>query len=329
VERGGSEAVLVTGAAGYIGLAVAHALDRAGYRVVRYDNLSQGPDPGGPGRFVAGDVLDSERLAAVLAECGARAVIHLAGRISVSESVAEPLLYWRNNVGGALSLTEAMARAGVGAIVFSSTAAVYGEPERLPLTEDHPLRPINPYGRSKAAVERLLADLAAAGRLSYVALRYFNAAGAMEGVPGERHQPEQHLVPNVIRAALGGAPVTVFGTDYDTPDGTALRDYVHVADLAEAHVLALRHLERGGDSGPFNLANRQGHSVLEVVRAVESAAGRPVPVRYGPRRPGDPARLIGDSGRAREMLGWRPRREGLDAIVESALAWHRSEGGAG
>jgi UDP-glucose-4-epimerase GalE len=317
--------VLVTGGAGYVGLAVSAALLEAGHGVVRYDDLSQTGDPGPDlGYFVRGDVRDGATLADVLRRYRVEAVVHCAGKIAVGESVERPGWYWAHNVGGTLALVEAMRRAGVFRLVFSSSAAVYGEPEVVPIPEDHPTRPVSPYGRTKLAVEWVLDDAARAGELAYVALRYFNAAGAVPGIPGERHRPEGHLIPNAIRAALGGPPLQVFGTDYPTPDGTAVRDYVHVADLATAHVLALGHLEAGGASGVFNLANRSGYSVLDVVRAVERATGRPVVWRAAPRRPGDPARLVGESARARTVLGWRPRWEALDAIVETAVAWHRT-----
>ncbi|MCL8208179.1 MAG: UDP-glucose 4-epimerase GalE [Actinomycetia bacterium] len=320
--------VLVTGGAGYVGLAVSAALLEAGHAVVRYDDLSQTGDPGPDlGVFVRGDVRDVEALHDVLRRHRVEAVVHCAGKIAVGESVVRPGWYWAHNVGGTLALLGAMRRAGVVPLVFSSSAAVYGEPETIPIPEDHPARPLSPYGRTKLAAEWALADAAHAGELAYVALRYFNAAGAVPGVPGERHRPEGHLIPNAIRAALGGPPLRVFGTDYPTPDGTAVRDYVHVADLAAAHVLALEHLARGGASGPFNLANRTGYSVREVVRAVERASGRPVPWEAAPRRPGDPALLVGESARARAVLGWRPRYEALDAIVETAVAWHRTEEG--
>lgn len=320
--------VLVTGGAGYVGLAVSAALLEAGHTVVRYDDLSQTGDPGPDlGVFVRGDVRDREGLLEVVRRYRVEAVVHCAGKIAVGESVERPGWYWAHNVGGTLALVDAMRRAGVPHLVFSSSAAVYGEPEVVPIPEDHPTRPLSPYGRTKLAVEWALDDGARAGELAYVALRYFNAAGAVPGVPGERHRPEGHLIPNAVRAALGGSPLRVFGTDYPTPDGTAVRDYVHVADLAAAHVLALAHLARGGDSGPFNLANRTGYSVLEVVRAVERATGRRVPWQAAPRRAGDPARLVGESARARTVLGWRPRFEALDAIVASAVAWHRAEKG--
>lgn len=317
--------VLVVGGAGYIGMAVSHLLEQAGHGVVRYDNLSQASEPGSLGVFVRGELADTERLLSVMKEHEISVVVHLAGKISVSESVEHPLEYWANNVGGTLSLVEAMEMAGVQLLVFSSTAAVYGEPQFMPLTEDHPINPINPYGHTKWVVEQLLSDLASAGQLRYVALRYFNAAGAIPGLLGERHKPEQHLIPNVVRAALGGPPVKIYGSDYATHDGTAVRDYVHIHDLADAHVKALDYLERGGDSVAMNLANAKGYSVLEVLAATERVIGGLIPCQYAPRRLGDPARLIGDSTKARKVLGWAPKFEGLDEIVASAVAWHRQE----
>lgn len=318
--------VLVCGGAGYIGMAVSHVLHQSGYAVVRLDNLAQpGDTPEDLGALIPGDIRDTRLLEQVMRSHRITSVIQLAGKISVSESVAHPLTYWANNVTGTLSVIEAMTATGVRQLVFSSTAAVYGEPERLPLTEDHPIHPLNPYGHTKWAVEWILEDLARANVLSYAALRYFNAAGAIAGVPGERHQPEQHLIPNAIRAALGGRPLHVFGTDYPTSDGTAVRDYIHIQDLADAHVLALRHLDRGGGSGAFNLANRRGYSVREVIQAVERVTGMPVPYVEAPRRAGDPAQLIGDSSRARSVLHWQPRFEHLDQIVASAVAWHRQQ----
>lgn len=318
--------VLVCGGLGYVGMAVSRVLHQRGYAVVRLDNLASPDDAWAEfGVLVQGDMRDTQLLGHVMQSHRITSVIHLAGKISVSESVTHPLRYWVNNVAGTLSLLEAMAAAGVHQLVFSSTAAVYGEPEWLPVTEDHPIHPVNPYGHTKWTVEQILGDLARANRLRYVALRYFNAAGAMLGVPGERHQPEQHLIPNAIRAALGGQPLHVFGTDYPTPDGTAIRDYIHIQDLADAHVLALQYLAQGGASGAFNLANRRGYSVWEVIQAVERVTGAAVPYLEAPRRAGDPAQLIGDSGRARVVLHWQPRFEQLDQMVASAVAWHRQE----
>jgi UDP-arabinose 4-epimerase len=313
--------VLVTGGSGYIGSAVSHALKEAGLEPVSLDVSRPWGTP--PWPFVEGDVNDADHTAEVMRAWAVEAVVHLAGFIAVGESTVEPLRYWRNNVGGVLALTAAMAEAGVGSLVFSSTAAVYGEPEAVPISEHHALRPQNPYGRTKLTAELLFRDLAAASDFRFVALRYFNAAGALESVAGERHQPETHLIPLTLGAARTGTPLQVFGTDYATPDGTAVRDYIHVADLAAAHVAALRHLASGGTGGSFNLANSRGYSVLEVIRTTETVLNQPVPWQPAPRRPGDPAVLVGDSSRAREILGWAPRHESLDDMVASAALWEQ------
>ena len=309
--------VLVTGGAGYIGSAVTAVLVRNGYGAVRLDTAAD-PDAS-LSSFLSVDVRDRGAVTRAIRAYSIEAVVHLAGLIAVGESVKEPLAYWDDNVRGALVLLQAMVDEGVRHIVFSSTAAVYGNPIEIPIPESHPIAPASPYGRSKRAVEEILRDMSDAGQVRYVALRYFNAAGSLSGVPGERHQPETHLIPNVMRAARDGIPVSLFGTDYPTPDGTAVRDYVHVEDLAEAHVLALQHLERQGMSDAFNLANSRGYSVREVVREVERTLGRTVPVASSDRRPGDPAILIGSSERARSILGWRPRHETLSGIIDSLV----------
>jgi UDP-glucose-4-epimerase GalE len=271
------------------------------------------------GLYVEADVRDYDALTDALRRYQITAVVHCAGLISVAESVEQPVRYWDHNVGGSITLLKAMERAGVRRVVFSSSAAVYGEPEQVPLTEDHPRHPTNPYGRTKAAVEDILADAERAGLVDFVALRYFNAAGRMAGVPGERHEPETHLIPNVLAAARGGPMVAIYGSDYPTPDGTPVRDYVHIEDLAEAHVLALKHLERGDRSGAFNLSNSRGYSVREVVSKVQEITGREVPQFITLRRPGDAAILVGASDQARAVLGWRPRFETLEAILQSLL----------
>jgi len=249
--------------------------------------------------------------------------MHFAARLSVGESVREPLGYYRTNVTGALTVLQAMAAAGVGRFVFSSTAATFGEPQTTPIDETHPQRPINAYGETKLAVERALPHIERAAGLRSVALRYFNAAGAdPDGLIGEDHEPEEHLIPLAIAATRGGRPLTIFGDDYDTPDGTCLRDYVHVSDLADAHILALRSLEAGGPSGAYNLGNGEGMSVRHVVETVARVAGSPVPHSVGPRRAGDPARLVASNAGARRDLGWAPRLGQLDTIIETAWAWH-------
>ena len=319
-----SQSILVTGGAGYVGSHACKALASGGFRPVVYDNLSRGHEVAvrwGP--FVKGDLHDGAKLVAALREHRISAVLHFAAFAYVGESVTDPGLYYQNNVGGTLSLLAAMREAEVGTIVFSSTCAVYGVPEALPIGESTPKAPLNPYGDTKLAIERALHWYGGAYGLRHMALRYFNAAGAdPEGEIGEDHEPETHLIPLVLRAALGtGQPVAIFGTDYPTPDGTAIRDYVHVSDLADAHVRALAHLAAGGDSGALNLGTGQGCSVREVIAAVERIGGRAVLRREAPRRPGDPPELVADPPASAARLGWRPRHSDLDTIIATALAW--------
>jgi UDP-glucose 4-epimerase len=323
---------LVAGGAGYIGSHMVKQLLQAGHHVVTYDDLSSGHrDAVLGGELVDGNIRDTERLARTLREYEIDAVLHFAARIEVGESVRRPDLYYQTNVGGSRSLLDAMRAAGVGQLVFSSTAAVYGEPEDVPIPEDHPKRPGNPYGASKWMVERMLADEAAAFGLRSVALRYFNAAGAdPEGELGERHDPETHLIPLVCQAAAGRRPaITVFGRDYPTPDGTCLRDYIHVHDLCSAHLTALEYLAAGGTTSAFNLGYGVGTSVQEIIDQVERVSGIRVPVEEGPRRAGDPARLVADASRAREVLGWRPAYDDLERIVADAWRWERAHFGGG
>lgn len=317
--------VLVTGGAGYIGSHTAKALRQAGYRTVLYDNLSAGHAEATRGApLVVGDVADVGAVRRALREHQAEAVLHFAAWLSVSESVARPLDYYRNNVAGTLGLLEAMAAEGCRHLVFSSTCAVYGEPVTTPIDEAHPTRPINAYGQTKLAIEHALPHVERAHGIRSVSLRYFNAAGAdPDGELGEDHTPEIHAVPRAIDAATGGAPFSVFGTDYPTPDGTCLRDYVHVADLADAHVRALRYLEQGGASTTCNLGTERPSSVREVIGAVARVTGRDVAHRVADRRPGDPAVLFASAARARAVLGWAPRYAALDEIVAHAWAWHR------
>jgi len=326
--------VFVTGGAGYVGSHAVKALAEAGYDVVVYDNLSAGHAeaiqrigatvPGRSISLVAGDILDAARVRDALESSGAKAVMHFAAILLVGESVREPYKYYRNNVAGTLTVLEAMAAAQVKSFVFSSTCATFGEPVKVPMDETHPQRPINPYGESKLAVERALPHLERASGIKSIALRYFNAAGAdPAGVIGEDHEPEEHLIPLAIRAARGGPALTIFGDDYDTPDGTCVRDYVHVTDLAAAHLASLKRLESGGPSGFFNLGNGDGQSVRQVIDAVGRVAGRTVPHSVGARRPGDPARLVGSSSRARTELGWTPRFADLETIVRTAWQWHQ------
>ncbi|GAA0571369.1 UDP-glucose 4-epimerase GalE [Craurococcus roseus] len=321
--------VLVTGGAGYIGSHAVLALLDAGIAPVVLDDLSTGlreaVPPGVP--FVQGSTGDAALLAGLFRRHRVSAVLHFAASLVVPESVARPLDYWRNNVANTLVLAQACVEAGVRRLVFSSTAAVYGSPPSPLVDEDAPCAPINPYGASKLAAERALADAAAAHGLSVVALRYFNVAGAdPAGRAGQRRPGATHLIKVACEAALGKRPaVEVFGTDYPTPDGTGVRDYIHVTDLARAHVEALRHLMMGGGPLTLNCGYGRGHSVLEVLRAVERASGRPVPAHFAPRRPGDPPALIARADRAREALGWRPAFDDLDRIVASALTWEGRE----
>jgi len=318
------ETILVTGGAGYIGSHACKALARAGFTPVAYDNLSRGHAwavKWGP--LEKGDLADRERLKAVIARHRPVAVMHFAAFAYVGESVAAPDLYYRNNVVGSLCLLEAMRETGLDRLVFSSTCSIYGEPREVPIRESHPTAPVNPYGAGKLMIERMLGDFAAAYGLRSVALRYFNAAGAdPEGETGEVHDPETHLIPLVLDVAAGRRPaITILGDDYDTPDGTCVRDYVHVTDLADAHVLALKQLLAGQDSAVYNLGNGVGHSVREVIETARRVTGRPIAVTLGPRRAGDPPRLVADAAQAAERLGWRPRRPALDAQIGDAWAW--------
>jgi len=317
-------AVLVAGGAGYIGSHAVKALRRTGRDVVVYDNLSAGHLAAVRGaEFVLGDIADTARLRQVIRRHGVTSVMHFAAWLAVGESVRDPAGYYRNNVIGTLALLEAVVAEAVPAFVLSSTCAVYGEPERTPIAEDHPTHPINAYGETKLAIEHALPHYERAYGLRAIRLRYFNAAGAdPEGDLGEDHDPEIHLIPRAIAAARGGPPLRVFGTDYPTPDGTCLRDYIHVTDLADAHLAALRALEGGGASQAYNLGNGRPHSVLEVVAAVERVAGRPVPTSVSPRREGDPAVLYASTERITRDLGWRPGLSDLDAIVGTAWQWH-------
>ncbi|MCR4418640.1 MAG: UDP-glucose 4-epimerase GalE [Clostridia bacterium] len=319
--------VLVTGGAGYIGSHTVKELLQEGYEVTVLDNLSRGHRavarllPGA--RFVWGDIDDRELVRELAQEV--EAVLHFAAFSLVGESVSNPALYYENNVQKGLSLLRAVCEAGVRYFVFSSTAAVYGEPQQVPIEEDHSLVPTNPYGATKLALEEALRWYGAAYGVRYISLRYFNAAGAdPEGDLGEDHRPETHLIPLVLQAALGvRSEVTIFGTDYPTPDGTCVRDYVHVSDLAAAHVLALKALEEGHPSAVYNLGSGRGFSVREVIEAARRVTGRDFPVVEGPRRPGDPAVLVASSRRIRQEVGWSPRHGDLEAIIRTAWAWHR------
>lgn len=315
--------VLVTGGAGYIGSHAVKALRAAGHAVVVYDNLSAGHRAAVRGLpFVEGDVRETARLEAALRQHGVSAVMHFAGLLSVEESVRDPARYYDHNVRGGLSVLEAMRAAGAGRLVLSSTCAVYGNPVATPIDEDHPTDPINAYGSSKLAVERALRDYGRAYGLQSIALRYFNAAGAdPDGDLGEDHDPEIHLIPRALDAACGGAPLRVFGDDYPTPDGTCQRDYVHVADIAAAHVRALDALGPGDGARVYNLGTGTPHSVRDVIRSVERVTGRRVPAEPAPRRAGDPPVLFAAAGRIERDLGWRPAHTELDDIVATAWRW--------
>jgi UDP-glucose 4-epimerase len=316
--------LLVTGGAGYIGSIVAQQLLDAGHEVVVLDNLSRGHREAVPdgARLVEVDLLDSERLGEAVAE-GFDGALHFAAFALVAESVAQPELYYRNNVVGSLNLLDALRAAGVQRLVFSSTCAVYGEPEVVPMDEATPTRPVNAYGASKLAVDGMISDACRAHGLGAVSLRYFNVAGA-SGCLGEDHEPETHIIPNVLRAAQGLQPeVQIFGTDYPTPDGTAVRDYIHIEDLASAHLLALDGA-RAGEHRIFNLGNGNGFSVREVIDAAREVTGLEIPVGEAPRRPGDPPQLVAASGKIRAELGWEPRKPALAEMVGDAWAFAQS-----
>jgi len=316
--------VLVTGGAGYIGSHAVKALTARGERVVVYDNFGAGHRAAvtSASAVIEGDIHDTARLVEAISTHEVSAVMHFAAFLSVGDSVKDPIGYYRNNVAGALSVLDAMVRSGLRHLVFSSTAAVFGNPVETPITEAHPVRPINAYGETKLAIERSLPHYDRAYGLRSVALRYFNAAGAdPDGVLGEDHAPEEHVVPRAIDAALGRNSFTIFGGDYPTDDGTCLRDYIHVTDLASAHVLALDALRAGADSSVYNLGNGRPTSVRDVVNAVARVTGQPVPCAMGSRRDGDPAILFASSDRIKRELGWRPKYEDIDVIVETAWRW--------
>ncbi len=317
-------AVLICGGAGYIGSHINKLLAQKGYETIVFDNLVYGHREAVKwGRFVEGDLKNSDELDAVFEKFSVEAVLHFAAFAYVGESVVQPEKYYYNNVVNTLNLLHAMKEHGCDKIIFSSTCATYGVPEKLPITEDLPQKPINPYGATKLMVERIFKDYACAYGLKFAVLRYFNAAGAdPKGELGESHNPETHLIPLVLEAAAGErADIKVFGTDYPTPDGSCIRDYIHVSDLATAHLLALEYLEKGGASDFFNLGNAQGTSVLEVIETAKKVTGKNFAVTFAPRRAGDPAVLIGSSEKAQKVLGWRPRYGDIETIVSHAWQW--------
>jgi len=317
-------AVLVTGGAGYIGSHAAKALRRAGHRVVIYDNFSAGHRAAALGApVIEGDISDVGAVRRAIRDSGATAVMHFAAWLSVSDSVHDPSGYYRNNVLGTLATLEAMAAEGCRAFVFSSTCAVYGEPVETPISETHPTAPINAYGQTKLAVEHALPHFERAYGIKSIRLRYFNAAGAdPEGELGEDHAPEIHVIPRALDAVATGGVIDVFGEDYPTPDGTCLRDYIHVADLADAHLRALARLSQGGASATYNVGTERPSSVTDVIAAVERVTGSSVTRRSAPRRAGDPAILYASAQRIRQELGWTPKYPDLDTIVRHAWQWH-------
>ena len=318
--------ILVTGGAGYIGSHTCKALHSAGYTPVTFDNLVYGHRRAVKwGPFIQGDLADRALLQRVISEHCVTAVVHFAAYAYVGESMQQPGKYFANNVANTVNLLDAMESEGIRHMVFSSTCATYGLPERIPIDEQHPQKPVNPYGESKLFIERALNWYEVAHGMTWAALRYFNAAGASaDGEIGEDHDPETHLIPLLIQAALGMRPhVEVFGTDYPTADGTAIRDYIHVTDLAEAHVKALDHLLGGGDSLALNLGTGRGYSVREVIASVERVSDRTVPTRNAPRRPGDPPELVANAEQAGRQLGWQPAHSSLENITRTAWAWHR------
>jgi UDP-glucose-4-epimerase GalE len=318
--------VLVTGGAGYIGSHAVKAIRAAGHQAVIYDNLSAGHREAALGApLIEGDIRDVDAVRRAIRESGAGAVMHFAAWLSVPDSVRDPVGYYRNNVLGTLGTLEAMATEGCSHFVFSSTCATYGEPIETPIRETHPTAPINSYGQTKLAIEHALPHFERAYGIRSIRLRYFNAAGAdPDGELGEDHAPEIHVIPRALEAARQGTPLDIFGEDYPTPDGTCLRDYIHVLDLADAHLRALAWLRQGGASGTYNVGTEQPTSVKDVINAVERVTGRAVKRRSAPRRPGDPAALYASAERIRTDLGWRPTRADIDTIVADAWRWHSS-----
>jgi UDP-glucose 4-epimerase len=321
--------ILIVGGAGYIGSVVTRLLFEKGFNVSVMDNLSLGHRAAVDKNilFLEGDMAQKEHLKAIFSSHSFDAVMHFAAYALVGESVEVPLMYYHNNVGNTINLLRAMKEVDIPYFIFSSTAAVFGNPKKIPINENHPQNPINPYGWSKSMVEQILMDASAADDFKYISLRYFNAAGAYpDGSIGEDHQNETHLIPLVLKAVqrqeYGDKPLKIFGTDYDTPDGTCIRDYIHVLDLAEAHIRALEHLASGGESDVFNLGNGKGFSVLEVIQTAERVTGRKVPTQNVGRRAGDPSILVASSEKISKALGWRSSYAKLETIIETAWKWH-------
>lgn len=320
--------ILVTGGAGYIGSHCCKALSNAGYIPVTYDNLERGHARAVQwGPLEQGDILDRRRLDEVLRKYRPEAVMHFAGYIAVGESVEKPGLYHKINVEGSRSLLEASVANGINKIIFSSSAAIYGTPDQTPILETHPLNPINPYGKNKLDVERMLHDFEKTSAIWSVSLRYFNAAGAdPDGKTGESHNPETHLIPLVLQTAAGKTPnIQVFGKDYDTPDGTCIRDYIHVTDLVDAHILALKSLLQDAKSAIYNLGTGTGYSVLEIIAAARKVTGKEIPMIITNRRPGDAAVLVCNSDRIKSALAWQPKHSDLNTIIDTAWRWHTKQ----
>jgi len=317
--------ILVTGGAGYIGSHVVKELPEQGYQPIVYDNLQTGHRKSVKNAlFIEGDLADSEKLHKTFQSYSIDAIMHFAADCLVGESVGNPLKYFKNNVKNSIQLLETMDEFDIRKIIFSSSAAVYGEPKKIPIPEEHPCSPTNPYGETKLIFEKVLQAYLEAGKFNFISLRYFNAAGAdPAGELGEDHSPETHLIPVGIKAVLTGDSIPIFGANYDTPDGTCIRDYIHVTDLACAHILALKRLEGGGNSGSYNLGNGNGYSVREVVEMIRKVTKRNVTTIASPRRPGDPARLVASSEKIKKELGWTPKYPDLETIVETAWQWHR------
>jgi UDP-glucose 4-epimerase len=318
--------ILVTGGAGYIGSHAVKELRRQGHQPIVYDNLQTGHRKAAKeALFIDGDLSDQERLKESFRSYPIEAVMHFAADCLVGESMKDPLKYFMNNVKNSLQLLEISEENNINKFIFSSSAAVYGEPKKIPITEEHACISTNPYGETKWIFEKILQTFQDLGKLNYISLRYFNAAGAdPEGELGEDHFPETHLIPLVLKAAINGDSVSIYGTDYDTPDGTCIRDYIHVTDLAQAHILALNKLEERGISGIYNVGNGNGYSVREVIETARKVTGKKIVSVKSSRRPGDPARLVASSEKIRKELGWVPKYPNLETIVETAWRWHRN-----